>query len=352
MIELLRNEISAWEYIMECGLPVVIYGMGNGADNIIKKLDEYGVSVTDFFASDDFVRGQSFHGKRVKRLSEIENELDKFIVLIGFGTQITEVIDNIKSIAKRHTVLAPNVPVFGDNFFDRDFAEKNSDKLQKSFELFAEEKSRKVFENIVRFNYTGRLEYLFKAESEKDEVFNNILRLNEDEDYLDLGAYRGDTVDEFLKYTSGKYSSITALEPDGKTYKKLIEHCGTLESFNAINSAVWSNDGEIYFDKKGGRMSAVSDSGVKIKAVSVDSLFSDKSVSYIKADVEGCEYETLLGAENTIRKHKPKLNIALYHRGEDIFKLPLMIKELQPDYKFYLRHHPYIPSWDTNLYCI
>lgn len=352
MIEFLRNEISAWEYIMECGLPVVIYGMGNGADNIIKKLDEYGVSVTDFFASNDFVRGQSFHGKRVKRLSEIENELDKFIVLIGFGTQLTEVMDNIKSIAKRHTVLAPNVPVFGDNFFDRDFAEKNSDKLQRSFELFAEEKSRKVFENIVRFNYTGRLEYLFMAESDKDEVFNDILKLNDNEDYLDLGAYRGDTVDEFLKYSNGKYSSITALEPDGKTYKKLTEHCGTLKSFDAINAAVWRNDGEIYFDKKGGRMSAVSDSGVKIKAVSVDSLFSDKSVSYIKADVEGCEYEMLLGAENTIRKHKPKLNIALYHRGEDIFKLPLMIKELQPDYKFYLRHHPYIPSWDTNLYCI
>lgn len=352
MIDFLKNEASSWEYIAECGLPVVIYGMGNGADVIISRLEKHGVSVSDFFASDDFVRGQSFHEKKVMRLSEIEQKYDDFLVIVAFGTQIKEVMDNIKRIAEKHRVIVPTAPVFGDNFFDRDFAEKHCGELQKAYELFEEEKSRRVFEDIVRFNYTGRLEYLFKAESGKDEVFDNILKLNQNEDYLDLGAYRGDTVDEFLNFSGGKYGSITALEPDGKTYKKLLEHCGDLERFEAINAAVWSNDGEIFFDKKGGRMSAVSDTGVKIKAVSVDSLFSGKAVSYLKADVEGCENEMLLGAQNTIRRCKPKLNIALYHRGEDIFKLPLMIKEIRPDYKFYLRHHPYIPAWDTNLYCI
>lgn len=352
MIELLKDEIPSWEYIKQSGLPVVIYGMGNGADVIISRLEEYGVFITDIFASDDFVRGQSFHGKRVKRLSEIEQELDEFIVIVAFGTQIPEVIENIKSIAKKHTVIVPTVPVFGNSFFDRAFVSRNSDSLQAAYELFKEEKSRAVFENIVKFCYTGRLEYLFASESKKDEVFENVLKLGSNEDYIDLGAYRGDTVDEFLKYSGGSYNSITALEPDNKTYKKLLEHCGGLERFTAINAAVWSGDGEIFFDKKGGRMSAVSDTGVKIKAVSVDSLFSGKAVSYIKADVEGCEYEMLLGAQDTIRRYKPKLNIALYHRGEDIFKLPLMIKSLRPDYKLYLRHHPYVPAWDTNLYCI
>ncbi|MCQ4022656.1 MULTISPECIES: FkbM family methyltransferase [unclassified Ruminococcus] len=352
MTDLLKNEISSWEYISQSGLPVVIYGMGNGADVIINRLDKYGISVTDFFASDDFVRGQSFHGKRVKRLLEIEQELDDFIILIGFGTQRTDVIDNIKNIAKRHTVIAPTAPVFGNNFFDKNFVRQNSDKLQAAYELFKEEKSRRVYENIVRFNYTGRLEYLFAADSEKDEVFMNVLKLADDENYLDLGAYRGDTIDEFLRFCDGKYSSITAVEPDAKTFKKLMEHCSCLDRFEAFNAAAWSSNTEIFFDKKGGRMSAVSDNGAKVKSVSVDELYSSRDVSYIKADVEGCEYEMLLGAKTTIKQCKPKLNIALYHRGEDIFKLPLMLKELRPDYSFFLRHHPYIPSWDTNLYCI
>lgn len=352
MIDFLRSEISSWKYIKQCGVPVIMYGMGNGADHIIRRLESDKITVSDFFASDEFVRGQSFHGKHVKRLSDIEKEYDDFIIVVAFGTQRPEVMENIKAIAARHKVIVPTVPVFGDNIFDTDFITNNEDKILKALELFEEEKSREVYKEIIKFSYSGRLEYLFASESEKDEVFENVLNLSGDESYLDLGAYRGDTVDEFLKYTNGLYKSITALEPDPKTYKKLIEHCGELENFTALNAAVWNNECDIYFDKKGGRMSAVSESGIKINGISVDTLNSEKNFSYIKADVEGCEYKALLGAKNTLKKQKPKLNIALYHRGEDIFKLPLMIKDIRPDYKFYFRHHPYIPAWDTNLYCI
>lgn len=45
----------------------------------------------------------------------------------------------------------------------------------------------------------------------------SLLSLGEDETYVDLGAYNGDTVDEFLHYTNGKYKFITALEPNAKT---------------------------------------------------------------------------------------------------------------------------------------
>jgi hypothetical protein len=51
-------------------------------------------------------------------------------------------------------------------------------------------------------------------------------------------------------------------------------------------------------------------------------------------------------------ENKPKLNIATYHKCEDIFTLPLLINELNPDYKIHLRHHPYIPAWDTLFYCV
>ena len=56
------------------------------------------------------------------------------------------------------------------------------------------------------------------------------------------------------------------------------------------------------------------------------------------------------GGIDTLRRDKPKLNIALYHRSEDIFKLPLMIKKIQPEYNIFMRQHPHIPSWDLNLY--
>ena len=51
--------------------------------------------------------------------------------------------------------------------------------------------------------------------------FNEYLKLTENESFLDIGAYRGDTVEQFLSFTNGKYSNILAVEPDEKSFKKL-----------------------------------------------------------------------------------------------------------------------------------
>ena len=63
-----------WDIIKKEKRPIVVYGMGNGADKLLAHLSLYGVEVADFFASDGFVRGHFFHGKRVKSFSEIKEE--------------------------------------------------------------------------------------------------------------------------------------------------------------------------------------------------------------------------------------------------------------------------------------
>ena len=44
--------------------------MGNGADKIINEFENQGIEYQDVFASDGFVRGHSFRGKRVLSYSE------------------------------------------------------------------------------------------------------------------------------------------------------------------------------------------------------------------------------------------------------------------------------------------
>ena len=85
---------------------------------------------------------------------------------------------------------------------------------------------------------------------------------------------------------------------------------------------------------------------------SVDNLCFDFAPTVIKFDVEGAEKEALLGCEKTIKAYKPRLMVSAYHKSEDLFVLPLLIKELCPEYKIYLRHHPYVPCWETNCYAL
>ena len=346
------NLTSVWDFFKNTNKPIILYGMGDGADKVIREFDKLNIKPYGVMASDDFVRGQKFHDFTVKKLSCFESELDDFVIALCFASQLPDVMDNIKTIAKKHTLLVPSVPVFGDNIFDREFYNSNIENFHKAYELLADNQSKKVYENIIKFQYTGNIEYLADCETAKDEVFNNILKPGNSESYLDLGAYRGDTIEEFLRYTNNEYKDITAFEPNPKNFKKLQEYCKNLDKVSLWQIGSYSKNTVINFNNKAGRNSAISGQGTPTQVATVDSVLCGKKITYAKLDVEGAEKDTFVGMEKTLKLFKPKLNVAAYHRSEDIFSLVLQIKEINPNYKFYLRHHPYIPHWDTNLYCI
>ena len=68
--------------------------------------------------------------------------------------------------------------------------------------------------------------------------------------------------------------------------------------------------------------------------------------------MEGSEARALDGARQTIRRDRPKLYLCAYHRNEDLFALPLQLESISPGYRIFLRHHPYVPAWETNFYCL
>ncbi len=348
MLNFTIDNKSSWEKIKESGKSVVIYGMGNGADKVVDEFNRLSIPILGVTASDNFIRGQSFRGFTVKKLSDFDGD---FIVAVAFASCIPEVMNHIYSLQKRYRVLVPCVPVFGDEIFNRGFIEENAVKINAAYELF-EEDSKPVFAGCVNFMFGGELDILKKITTDKDEIFKGVFSLNENESYLDLGAYRGDTVEEFLNYCGNKYDSITALEPDRRTFKKLCDYLGNIPRSTAVQKAIYSENKTLTFSSKAGRQSTISQKGEEIEATTVDTLCKNKRVTYIKMDVEGAEYEALTGAKTTLKEQKPKLNIALYHKSGDIFELPLMISKINPDYKFRLRRHPYIPCWDMNLYCV
>lgn len=345
-----------WTYLRKSDKAIVIYGMGNGADKVIKMCEKNNILVSDFYASDAFVRGQQFHGKTVMTYNQIREKYGdgNFISLLSFATRLPDVIDTIKRIASENELYAPDVPVFGDAIFDMSFYNRYKDDIEYAYSLLSDEISKRAFEDIISYKLSGRIEYLLDCEHSRDDVFG-LMHTSNFTVYADLGAYTGDTIRELKEYApSLKY--VFAMEPDKKNFKKLERYAdGETEcAVAALNMAAWSEQTTLTFDCSGNRNSNITNTGktIEVDAEALDNILMGHRVDYIKYDVEGSELQAIMGSAQTIKKYSPDLCVSLYHKSEDIFFLPALIHHLNPEYKLYLRRGKYLPAWDINLIAV
>ena len=344
-----------WNYLASENRPIVMYGMGNGADKIISVLDRYGIEVSDFFASDGFVRGQVFHGKTVLSFSDIKKKYNDFIIILSFGSSLPDVLANIYNLADEYELYAPDVPVSGDTLFTLDFYKDNFEKFEKAFSLLSDDESKDIYNNIVKFKISGDISYLRKAISPKTAE-QELLNFDEYETFIDCGAYNGDTARKFIAEAKNA-STVYAIEPDRKNFKKLSSYALAEDKAKVIplNFGVWDKHATAEFTVGGNRNSAIGTQNLRktetVELNSVDSL-DVHNADYIKYDVEGAEANALLGSVKTVAASSPDMLISLYHRSEDLFALPILINELFAGYSLYLRRFEYVPAWDINLYAI
>ncbi len=357
----LTQEKNLWNRLKNAGLPIVMYGMGNGADKIIEVLDAIGVEIADFFASDGFVRGHSFHGKKVLSFSEIKAKYEKFIVLLAFGSSLPDVMARFYGMAEEAELYAPDVPVCGGELFDAAFYLENREKFDRVRDLLADEKSKEVYDDLISYKLSGDISYLRHADTEKDDALREILSGGYTA-YADLGAYNGDTVRESLAYYP-TIRKITAFEPSAKTFAKLTAYTDTVEGveIHACPLCAWDKTETVILTDGAGRNTTIggtsvgkTKNGAKIRTSECDALdnqndYADEKL-LIKYDVEGAEHEAIQGSLRTIVANDTEMIVSLYHKSADLFSLPLMIHEIMPDHKLYLRKHPYVPAWDINLY--
>ena len=334
-----------------------MYGMGNGADKIIGVCARYGIEISDFFASDGFVRGQIFHGKTVLSFSQIKEKYgkDNIIVLVAFASSLPDVMDAIARVADECETYIPDVPVRGDNVFCEEFECEHSEDIKKAYSLLSDERSREVFNGVIEFRKTGRLDILQSTSDDPNEVLDELLHFDQYRIMGDIGAYNGDTAEELMSRCP-LAEKIYSLEPDRRNFRKLSAFAEGKEKIIPVNAAAWNANTTLFFDDSGNRNSGLAEDGiskrrVEVNAIALDSIFAD-GVDYIKYDVEGAEKEALLGSADTIRTHRPILRVALYHHSGDLFELPLLLREICPDYRFYLTRARSVPAWDIDLIAI
>jgi FkbM family methyltransferase len=266
------------------------------------------------------------------------------------------VLQRIEEMASRYEVLVPDLPLFGGEIISPAYLSEHAEQIDAARALFQDRQSLSVFDAMLEAKYTGSLTALYRADTMREDDMR-LLSLGSHERFLDLGAYNGDTIREFLRLTDGKYAGITAMEPDVHNFKKLHEATALLPNVTLRPEASWNKACELTFSGKGGR-----NCGKKpdlpgkythlhsVPAIPMDSLNQD--FTYVKMDVEGSEAETLNGMRNTLHRCHPKLLISAYHKTDDFITLPLLLEQLCPGYQMYLRRNRCLPAWEIQLYCI
>ena len=183
------------------------------------------------------------------------------------------------------------------------------------------------------------------------------LTYDEGETFIDGGSCDGMSSVRFIEQCGGHYRKIYCFEPDGKNIVRIQSNFQSrnIGNYEIIKKGLWNEEKELFFAANGSANShiiqSVADNSVKIQVATLDETVSGQKVSFIKMDVEGAEFEALQGAKRTIAKYKPKLAICVYHRPEDIWKIPALVLDLRSDYKLYFRHYSAGPL-ETVMYAI
>lgn len=177
---------------------------------------------------------------------------------------------------------------------------------------------------------------------------------NGKEYFVDAGALDGATSKKFAEWCGNNYGAIYAFEANPlmiRSCKEQLEQNINQEKLFFYECALWDKEDTVYFDNSGSKWNAhvCDNSGILVKANSIDNLLTDRKVTFIKFDIEGSEIKALMGAYNCILRNRPRMAISAYHNDDDVENIMDYLIGLNLDYNFALRHY-HSDSIETILY--
>jgi FkbM family methyltransferase len=232
---------------------------------------------------------------------------------------------------------------------------RSAPEVRRAFDVWADDRSRREYVGQLRYRMLLDHDAISSQRVENEYFPEDLLTLSKEEVFADLGAFDGDTVRSLLGH--GDFGWIYAFEPDPSNFALLSRYHETLPPEVAARvtlmpMAAGRTNGKLRFQDTGTVEAAVSEGGgLEVDCAALDQLHLPHTPTFIKMDIEGSEIAALDGAAETIRRHAPIVVASVYHRQDDLWRIPLLLRSLSDRYRFFLRAHD-LEGWDLVCYAI
>ena len=208
--------------------------------------------------------------------------------------------------------------------------------------IWGDSLSQSTYQAGVKMRALGDLSDLPGRPEENSYFPHDLFDLDSNDVVLDCGAFDGDTIQQALASTNGRIGQLHAIEADSISFARLREFVnqlpeGARERVHLHQCGVGLERGKIHFESSGTIHSKISDQGELVDSYPIDELFRDRPLTLIKMDIEGAEFDALRGGRKVIDRDRPILAICVYHTQNDIWRIPLLIREMLPEHRLFLR---------------
>ena len=250
---------------------------------------------------------------------------------------------------------ATEFAMYDVNELNHVFTTPEISRIVTLYGLLNDEKSRCVFKAALKFKLTEDYTYLLEVKDDvKKQYFDEVVKFSDEEVFVDCGGYTGDTIEAFLKAVDNKFKHIYSFEPDERNFKILTKYVEGLEQkdkIKAIKAGVYYKSSVFYLQGEEMAIACTNEAtDRKVEVCAIDDVVKF-APTYIKMDIETFETYALLGAMESIVKYKPKLAISIYHKFDDLWNIPLLLKQWVSEYDLYIRHYECYQA-ETVVYAI
>jgi FkbM family methyltransferase len=163
--------------------------------------------------------------------------------------------------------------------------------------------------------------------------------------FIDGGAYDGDTLRRFLARQDTEFGGAVVVEPDPQNAQRLQEYVATLpigtrERIEVRQAAIAATRSVAEFASTGDMSAALRPGGTTlVETILLQDLIDRDGAVFVKLDVEGAESDVLSAAGLVLKRRQPLIAAAVYHLPEDVWRIPLFLRDLDVGYRLFLRTH-------------